>query len=142
MEKAAIDMIHNVEDYVENVDIFNAQYDLPQLYEEMQKMGLDGPDLEEYGFDLRSAVCGGQCQSYAEYKMKGDEHISRMTAKGIEMYRKASCHPFMKEHVVPKVEFIWYFLPFNFCCGIPGLFINIICCPCTWCIQIPIAILA
>ena len=80
-------------------------------------MGLDDEDLSEYGFDLRSITCGGKCQSYNEFKTKGQGHISRLYEKGVDQYRKATCHPAMQKHVVPVVEFIWKFFPVNLVFG-------------------------
>jgi len=64
---------------------------------------------------------------------------NKMMQKGLETYKKASCHPFMKKEVVPRVEFIWNIFPFDvLCCGcLWGPWMNLILLPGCWCFFVP-----
>lgn len=42
---------------VVNVDMSSVQFDLNQMYEEAQRLGLDEKDLEEFGYN-KSSLCG------------------------------------------------------------------------------------
>jgi hypothetical protein len=46
-------------DYLLNIDITKASFDIDLMHEEAQKLGLDFGDLSEYGFDIKSSKCGG-----------------------------------------------------------------------------------
>ena len=48
-----------VQQMVVNFDISNMQFDAEKMYQEAQKVGLDIGDLEDYGFDISGANCGG-----------------------------------------------------------------------------------
>lgn len=60
---------NKVTDYILNVDVTNASFDLEVFFEESKKLGLDFGDLEEYGFDVKSASCGGKaCFDKGKFK--------------------------------------------------------------------------
>ena len=68
-----------------NVNIMNAQFDVNAMYEEAQKLGLDAGDLSEYGFDVKSAACGGNTclrkenfKNYDDFLNKGGKLTNKI----------------------------------------------------------------
>lgn len=69
-----------------NVNIMNAQFDVDALYEEAQKLGLDAGDLSDYGFDVKSAACGGSTclrkenfKNYDDFLNKGGKFTNKIS---------------------------------------------------------------
>ena len=50
----------DVANYLVNVDITSAQFDVYLVLDQAGKLGLDFGDLQEYGLDVKSAKCGGK----------------------------------------------------------------------------------
>ena len=50
-----------------NIDLNKNQFDVAKLINEAQALGLDLAELEEYGFDVTGAKCGG-CYIQPEFK--------------------------------------------------------------------------
>ena len=53
-------MANDLSDYVMNVDMSVAQFDIDLIVEEAQKLGVDFGDLQDYGFEYKSLSCGGK----------------------------------------------------------------------------------
>ena len=52
-----------------NIDITKASFDVDLMVEEAQKLGVDVGNLSEYGFDVKSAKCGGKtCLDKEKFK--------------------------------------------------------------------------
>jgi len=50
-----------------NIDLNKNQFDVAKLINDAQALGLDLAELEEYGFDVTGAKCGG-CYIQPEFK--------------------------------------------------------------------------
>jgi hypothetical protein len=129
-----------------NIDITESQFDIEGLYSEAKKIGLDAGDLAEYGFDFKSAKCNGKTcfnpkniKDYDDFVNKSSIFSKKMVSSGSSVYKKATCHPFMQKHVVPKVEFIWNMFPLDCFFGFSPLSwsLNALFIPCCWCFFIP-----
>ena len=112
--------MNNMKDYVLNVDVTKAQFDIDIMVDEAQKLGLDLGDLKEYGFNSK-ACSGKNCLNkknikWLDKKMK-DQLGEKMLRQGADLYKRASCHPLMKKHVTPVVELILNRIPFSLCGG-------------------------
>ena len=59
MKDYVIDNIENI-DQILNVNLDTAQFNAGQLIEEAKKIGIDFGELEDYGFDKTSQLCGGR----------------------------------------------------------------------------------
>lgn len=110
VEQMGVDIVKSVNDYIMNIDITDTQFDVEGLYEASKKIGLDAGDLAEYGFDFKSAKCNGKTcfnpknlKDYDDFVNKSEIFSKKMMKSGSQVYKKASCHPFMQKHVVPKV---------------------------------------
>lgn len=53
-------MANDLTDYVLNVDMTTAQFDIDLIVEEASKLGVDFGDLQDYGFEYKSDSCGGK----------------------------------------------------------------------------------
>lgn len=52
-----------------NIDITKAQFNVDMMVDEASKLGVDFGDLSEYGFDVKSAKCGGNtCFKNQDFK--------------------------------------------------------------------------
>lgn len=60
LEQAGMEAINNLQDYIQNIEITSAQFDVDVLVEEASKLGMDFGDLSEYGFDLKNSKCGNK----------------------------------------------------------------------------------
>lgn len=52
MEKSSANIANNlIEDYIVNVDLTKAQYNLDMLFEQAGQLGMDFGDLQQYGLE-------------------------------------------------------------------------------------------
>jgi hypothetical protein len=137
-------VLSSIQNYVMNVNIMNAQFDVDALYDEAKKLGLDAGDLSEYGFDVKSSACGGNTclrkenfKDYDDFLNKGNNFTGKIAQKGSALYKKASCHPLMKKYVNPRVEYIWNMFPLNILFPLPAAILNICTIPWCWFLFIP-----
>jgi len=93
---------------------------------------MDFGDLEEYGLDVKSGACGGKtCLDREKFK-RYDQILNGSSKFGLKLgdesakflKRASKCHPLIKNHVTPKVEYIFTMFPLNLFtwwlpCGIP-----------------------
>ena len=70
--------------------------------------------MVEYGFETGTHKCSAKyCLDKGTFKdidsafQKADKFVGKLKDSSITAYHKASCHPFFKEHVTPKVEWFW-----------------------------------
>ena len=133
-------------DFMLNVDVMNIQFDVDQMCNSAKKMGLDAGDLSEYGFDWKSSKCQEKTcwnpdhiKSYDDLINKSSTFAEKITASGSVAYKKAVCHPVIKQRVAPVVQFFWNLWPFDCFFGWSPIswFLNILFFPCCWCIFIP-----
>lgn len=126
----------------------NAQYDLEEIYTEAQKIGIDVGEMVEYGFEAGTGVCSQKyCLNKKAFKdldevvSKAEKFGTKLKDSSITAYRKArDCHPFFKEQVTPKVEWIWQLFPLNILAYNPFCFLltqmcdlgGLLCCWCCW----------
>ena len=103
IEQMGQQMADSVHNYVMNVDITNAQFDMVSLYEEAQKLGLDIGDLKDYGFDPKNPLCDKNSCSPKDFitdidsRLKASKKIREaVVKKGADMLNKAKCHPAIK----------------------------------------------
>jgi hypothetical protein len=91
---------------------------------------MDFGDLEEYGFNVKSAKCGGKTcfdrdsfKNYDDLLSKGSKFSEKLGEEGLKFYNRASkCHPYLRDNVAPRVEGIFTMLPCSLClwpCGLP-----------------------
>lgn len=60
LERMGADVYNKVSDYMLNIDMTKAQFNVDMMVDEASKLGVDFGDLSEYGFDVKSAKCGGK----------------------------------------------------------------------------------
>ena len=53
-------MGQDISNYLVNLDLSSAQFDMDLMLEQADKLGMDLGDLQEYGLDYKSAKCGGK----------------------------------------------------------------------------------
>jgi len=137
-------LVENVRDMVINFDLTNIQFEPEKMYEEAKKIGMDVGDLEDYGFDIKGKCGNGICidrqkiKSFADFVEQTNKMGAQFMEKGKTLMNRAQCHPTIKEHVMPRVEIFWWFFPLNWVFGICGGVVDLILCPCCWCIQLPL----
>lgn len=106
--------------------------------------------MVEYGFEVGSGKCSGKyCLNHKTIKdfddimNKATKFGTKLRDSSIYAYRKASCHPTIKEHVAPRVEWVWQLFPFNIItyfnpiCILPTLLVDFISGVLCWCCWIP-----
>lgn len=124
VEEIGLAVAKHVQDMVVNVDMSSVQFDLNQMYEEAQRLGLDEKDLEEFGYN-KSSLCGDSKCTLDLNKIKDyDKYISNTEVLGERLsrvsgsaYKTAMCSPYFKENIHPKVQFFWAMFPFDCCFG-------------------------
>ena len=96
----------------------------------------------DYGFEIKSERCGGKTcfnkdkiRDIDDMFNKANKLTDKRKDSSITAYRRASCHPYMKENVVPKVEYFWTLFPCNLLYipfGIPIILCEALSMPCCW----------
>ena len=72
---------------------------------------MDFGDLEEFGFDVKSASCDGKTcidtekfKNYDDMLNRSAKFGLRLGDEGAKLYKRASqCHPLLKDTVTPNV---------------------------------------
>ena len=110
MEQVGQNLAANVQEYIVNIDLSQAQFNADLLFEEANKLGMDFGDLQEYGFDTKSSNCGGNaCINKDSFKnlddalSKSRKFSYKLMDEGANLYKRAQCHPQFRKHVTPHV---------------------------------------
>ena len=142
LENVSVNLATNVQDYLVNVDISKAQFNVDMLFEEAGRLGMDFGDLQEYGVEVKRSVCGSAkaCITKNSFKNfddafnKGNKFSNKFFTEAADLYERAQCHEGFRNKVTPKVQGLWstcplwcFTFPWFYAIEIPNY---IFCCPC------------
>ena len=143
LEDAGKNIASNIQNYIVNVDLTKAQFDVDLLFEEAGRLGMDFGDLQEYGFETNGPNCNGTCISKNSFKNfddalnKNNQFTERFLNEATGLYRRAQCHDGFRKTVTPKVQSVFSTFPFS-CFTWPFAWaIDIPLCCCCCCLECP-----
>ena len=122
-EEVGQNLVSDMKDYLVNVDLTRAQFDVDKLFQEAGRLGMDFGDLEEYGIEVSSSSCGkatacltkNSIKNFDDAINKGQKFTNKLFIEGLNAYERAQCHDDFRSKVTPMVQGLISTCPLGFC---------------------------